>query len=195
MLEITVKKFEHDEIGFKKSDWLDFDKIFAVHELGNPEKVVHSFLVYKDLDDEIFQKLIRQINANPPKSIEKCILFATHFSAVRENKNIFNEIEMKVEHENEFLNFILKDSFGKIVYNYQLENLYQTVHLNDIEDSISFRKSINKKDNIALEKSKEMFLTEKLSLFDVIDKHMRLTYTMLPNYFGGRVLYEVFNKS
>ncbi len=89
---------------------------------------------------------------------------------------------------NNHIDFILKETNGWIIYDYQLQNLYQMATGQNKDKSILFRKNINKKIPAIYSDSKEIELFGA-TLYELIISRMNLENTCSCNYSGAYKLY------
>jgi hypothetical protein len=88
----------------------------------------------------------------------------------------------------------LESSNGKLLYHYQLEQLYSSITNSTTEEAITFRKAINLKRPSAFEKAKTMLLPSGESLFDVLTKYRIRDFTLYPKIKEAITLYNYLNQ-
>jgi hypothetical protein len=86
-----------------------------------------------------------------------------------------------------------ENTFGKLLYHYQLEHLYCSLTQSSIEEAISFRKGINLKRHSAFEKAKTIKLPTGESLFEVITHYRHRDFTLYPKIKEAIALYNYLN--
>lgn len=90
--------------------------------------------------------------------------------------------------------FYLESTNGKLLYHYQVEQLYRSITNSNIEEAITFRKAINLKRPSAFEKAKTMLLPSGESLFDVLTKYRIRDFTLYPKIKEAITLYNYLNQ-
>jgi hypothetical protein len=86
-----------------------------------------------------------------------------------------------------------ENTFGKLLYHYQLEQLYCSITQSSIEEAIAFRKAINLKRHSAFEKAKTILLPTGESLFEVITQYRYRDFTLYPKIKEAIALYNYLN--
>jgi hypothetical protein len=163
-------------------------------------------LVYVVQDDKPLLFYVRFINGttNLPKH-----KFTSYLSQI--NKGSFNELLYSVSYygffkENEDNLSLLKitdttrkigcyfeNTFGKLLYHFQLEQLYCSLTQSKIEEAVAFRKAINLKRHSAFEKAKTIVLPTGESLFEVITQYRHRDFTLYPKIKEAIALYNYLN--
>jgi hypothetical protein len=69
---------------------------------------------------------------------------------------------------------------GKLLYHYQLEQLYLSLTQSNIEEAIEFREAINLKRHSAFEVAKTIKLPTGETLFDIITQYRYRDFTLYP---------------
>ena len=87
----------------------------------------------------------------------------------------------------------LESTNGKLLYHYQVEQLYSSITNSNTEEAIAFRKAINLKRPSAFEKAKTMLLPSGESLFDVLTKYRFRNFTLYPKIKEAMELYTYLN--
>lgn len=88
----------------------------------------------------------------------------------------------------------LESTNGKLLYHYQVEQLYSSISNSTIDEAITFRKAINLKRPSAFEKAKTMLLPSGESLFEVITKYRFRDFTLYPKIKEAIALYNYLNQ-
>lgn len=96
---------------------------------------------------------------------------------------------------NNALSSLFSMSKGKLVYHYQLEQLYSAATNCSIEEAILFRKAINLKRPSAYEKAKKVFLPTGQSIFEVLHQYRIKDFTLYPKIKEALKLYYYINSS
>jgi len=100
-------------------------------------------------------------------------------------------LSFQFEIEFGLLDEFLAESYGLLVYDYQLEELYRMYNPN-ITEAVSFRKGVNRRDAEVLEYAKSMVIGSEFSLFSILQDRIYLNSVVHPNSKGSAILYEYF---
>jgi hypothetical protein len=181
-------------IQYQKQQQIETDDFELVH------------FVYGLQDDKPIVFYIRFINGSTVLPEDK---FSTYLSKL--NKTSFNELLFLVSYygffkEDEDNLSLLKatdtsiktscyfeNTFGKLLYHYQLEQLYSSLTQSAIEEAVAFRKAINLKRHSAFEKAKTIFLPTGESLFEVVTQYRHRDFTLYPKIKEVIALYNYLN--
>jgi hypothetical protein len=87
----------------------------------------------------------------------------------------------------------LEPTNGKLLYHYQVEQLYSSISNCTTEEAIAFRKAINLKRPSTFEKAKTMLLPSGESLFDVLTQYRFWDFTLYPKIKEAMELYNYLN--
>jgi len=87
----------------------------------------------------------------------------------------------------------LESTNGKLLYHYQVEQLYSSISNSTIDEAITFRKAINLKRPSAFEKAKTMLLPSGESFFEVLTKYRFRDFTLYPKIKEAIALYTYLN--
>jgi hypothetical protein len=90
------------------------------------------------------------------------------------------------------LNMLFHTTNGYIIYDYQIEHLYQLVSNAWQTEAIQFRKNYNKQKRRELNKILDYRLFGQ-SFFEILDQRCFFNIGILPNFRGTKILYEFFN--
>lgn len=88
----------------------------------------------------------------------------------------------------------LESTNGKLLYHYQVEQLYSSVTNSNVEDAIAFRKAINLKRPSAFEKAKYLLFPSGETLFDVLSQYRFRDFTLYPKIKEAIALYNYLNQ-
>ena len=88
----------------------------------------------------------------------------------------------------------LESTNGKLLYHYQLEQLYSSVTNSTIEEAIAFRKAINLKRPSTFEKAEALLFPSGESLFEVLKKYRFRDFTLYPKIKEAIALYNYLNQ-
>jgi hypothetical protein len=87
----------------------------------------------------------------------------------------------------------LEPTNGKLLYHYQLEQLYCSITNSTAEEAIAFRKAINLKRPSAFEKAKALLFPSGESFFEVLTKYKFRDFTLYPKIKETMELYNYLN--
>jgi DNA polymerase III alpha subunit len=105
-------------------------------------------------------------------------------------KNPFDIEPVKNE---DSLDKYLSISFGKIIYTFQIEQLYMESTHCDILEAIRIRRNINKKVNTTLKKLTEIKFDEEKSFMQLLNERMISDFVYYPNIRFARNLNDLIN--
>lgn len=145
----------------------------------------------KELSEGSFINCLSKLDTS---NFDELLFLSTYYGVFLNNEgNLFTVIKSYDQSKNTFAYF--KNTFGKLLYHYQLEQLYSSLTNSGIQEAIDFRKSINLKRPIAFEKAKSIKLPTQDSLYDVIKKHQYFGCTLYPRLKECITLYEYLNET
>jgi hypothetical protein len=145
----------------------------------------------KELSEESFTNCLTKLNTS---NFDELLFLSTYYGVFLNNEdNLFAVIKSYNQPKNTLAYF--KNTFGKLLYHYQLEQLYCSLTNSSIQVAIDFRKSINLKRQVAFEKAKSIKLPTQDSLYDVIKKHQHFGFTLYPKLKECITLYEYLNET
>ena len=125
------------------------------------------------------------------KSFSELLYLVTYYGFFKEN-----EANLSLFKDNNFTGTIasyLENTNGKLLYHYQLEQLYFSLTQSNIEEAVSFRKAINLKRHSAFEKAKTIVLPTGESLFEVITQYRHRDFTLYPKIKEAIAMYNYLN--
>jgi hypothetical protein len=164
------------------------DFAFAYVVYGINEKPV-LFHIYFSNTEEVLPKNefnIHLQNLNH-KSFYQLLYLVTYYGFFKEDANLS---PLKDANCTGAVASYLESTNGKLLYHYQLEQLYSSVTNSTIEEAIAFRKAINLKRPSAFEKAKTILLPSGESLFDVLTKYRFRDFTLFPKIKEALELYN-----
>ena len=126
------------------------------------------------------------------KSFSELLYFVTYYGFFKED-----EANLSLIKDNNSTGAVvsyLESTNGKLLYHYQVEQLYRSITNSTIEESIAFRKAINLKRPSAFEKAKTMLLPSGESLFEVLTKYRFMDFTLYPKIKEAIALYNYLNQ-
>jgi len=90
----------------------------------------------------------------------------------------------------DLFNQMFLESRGRIVYNHQLEMLYQILTGCTVPEAVKFRQGLGKKDAWAWMEAELLRFHNGKTLKNIMDERMVNEFTFAPNYHGAMILYE-----
>lgn len=93
----------------------------------------------------------------------------------------------------ELISNYLSKSKGKLVYHYQLEQMYLSLTNSSTKDSIAFRKSINLKRKSAFEEAKLIVFPNGKTLLEIIQMYRIKGFTLYPKIKDAMELFHFLN--
>ena len=126
------------------------------------------------------------------KSFSELLYLVTYYGFFKED-----EANLALIKDNNITGVIasyLESTNGKLLYHYQVEQLYSSISNSTIDEAITFRKAINLKRPSAFEKAKTMLLPSGESLFEVITKYRFRDFTLYPKIKEAIALYNYLNQ-
>lgn len=125
------------------------------------------------------------------KSFSELLYLVTYYGFFKENEA--NLSLFKDNHSTGALASYLESTNGKLLYHYQVEQLYSAITNSTVEEAITFRKAINLKRPSAFEKAKSLLFPSGESLFDVLIKQRFRDFTLYPKIKEAIALYNYLN--
>ncbi len=141
-----------------------------------------------ELSEYSFAEYVCQVNKT---SFCELLYLVSYYGFFKEDEN-----NLSLFKENNTLNnssCYFENTFGKLLYHYQLEQLYCSLTQSSIEDAIAFRKAINIKRHSAFEKAKTIKLPTGETLFEVITHYRHRDFTLYPKIKEAIALYNYLN--
>ena len=135
-----------------------------------------------------FSKHLQNLNQ---KSFYQLLYMVTYYGFFKEDEDDLSFI--KDNNSTGAVASYLESTNGKLLYHYQLEQLYLSLTQSNIEDAIEFRKAINIKRHSAFEKARTMFLPSGESLLDVLTKYRHRDFTLYPKIKEALNLFNYLN--
>jgi len=168
------------------------DFAFAHVVYGVNDKPV-LFHIYFSNNAEVLPKNEFNINLKNlnQKTFSELLYLVTYYGFFKENEA--NLYLFKDNNSNGAVASYLESTNGKLLYHYQVEQLYSSITNSTIEEAIAFRKAINLKRPSAFEKAKTMLLPSGESLFEVLTKYRFRDFTLYPKIKEAIILYNYLN--
>ena len=118
---------------------------------------------------------LSQINKN---SFNELLYLVSYYGFFKDDGDNLSLIKVPDTSSNTGCYF--ENTFGKLLYHYQLEQLYCSLTQSSIEEAVAFRKAINLKRHNAFEKAKTIVLPTGESLYDIISEYRYREFTLYP---------------
>ncbi len=169
----------------------DFELVHLVYGLQDDNPIVFyirfingttEFLKYN------FTSYLSQLNKG---SFAELLCLVSYYGFFKEN--VDNLSLFKVSDTIYKTRCLFENTFGKLLYHYQLEQLYCSLTLSKIEEAVTFRKAINLKRHSAFEKAKTIVLPTGESLYEVITQYRHRDFTLYPKIKEAITLYNYLN--
>jgi hypothetical protein len=165
----------------------DFDSVHLVYAVQDGKPIVFYIRFIngsKWQPQDNFSSYLLKVNK---LSFSELLYLVSYFGFFKENEDnlsLFNVLETSSNTGGYFEN-----TFGKLLYHYQLEQLYCSLTQSSIEDAVAFRKSINLKRHNTFEKAKTILLPTGESLYDIISEYRYREFTLYPKLKEALALY------
>lgn len=134
---------------------------------------------------------IRLQNLNQ-KSFSELLYLVTYYEFFKDDET--NLFLFKDKKSTGAVASYLESTNSKLLYHYQVEQLYRSITNSTTEEANAFRKAINLKRPSAFEKAKTMLLPSGESLFEVLTKYRFRDFTLYPKIKEAIVLYNYLNQ-
>ncbi len=135
-----------------------------------------------------FSSYLSQINKGSFAELLYLVSYYGFFKEDEDNLSLLKATDTSIKTSCYFEN-----TFGKLLYHYQLEQLYCSLTQSKIEETVKFRKAINLKRHSAFEKAKTIFLPTGESLFEVVTQYRHRDFTLYPKIKQAITLYNYLN--
>ena len=135
---------------------------------------------------------VRLQNLNQ-KSFSEFLYLVTYYGFFKEEEDNLSLFKDNNNSTSAVVSY-LENTNGKLLYHYQVEQLYSSISNSTVEEAITFRKAINLKRPSAFEKAKTMLLPSGESLFDVLTKYRFRDFTLYPKIKEAIALYNYLNQ-
>lgn len=165
----------------------DFEWVHIVYTIKQ-EKPVVFYIRFLSLPIEVpptnFKSHLQQIDTTLFAEVLFLVTYYGFFNQDSENLALLKETK-----KGKCFTYYFNDTFGKLLYHYQLEQLYAALTQSTQEEAITFRKAINLKRHNTFEKAKTIFLPTGESLYDVIKEYRYREFTLYPKLKEAIALY------
>jgi hypothetical protein len=169
----------------------DFGWVHLVYAIEDGKPIVFYIRFInsiKELPKDKFSNYLSQVNKG---SFAELLYLVSYYGFFKEDEN--NLSLFKVCDTSSKTGCYFENTFGKLLYHYQLEQLYCSVTQSSIEEAVAFRKSINLKRHNAFEKAKTIVLPNGDSLYDIISEYRYRDFTLYPKIKEAIALYNYLN--
>ena len=170
----------------------DFELVHIVYTIHEDKPIVFYIRFINsitELPKESFYNYITQIKK---ASFNELLYLVSYYGFFQEDEDNLSLIK-----DNNSIGAVasyLECTNGKLLYHYQVEQLYSSITNSTVEEAIAFRKSINLKRPSAFEKAKTMLLPSGESLFEVLIKYRFRDFTLYPKIKEAIALYNYLNQ-
>ena len=183
---IITEYQKQQQIEANEFEWVHL--VYAVQD-GKPIVFYIRFInSSKELPKQDFSSYLSQINKSSFSELLYLVSYYGFFKEDEDNLSLFN-----VQDTSSKTGCYFENTFGKLLYHYQLEQLYGSLTQSKIEEAIAFRKAINLKRHSAFEKAKTIDLPTGESLFEVITHYRHRDFTLYPKIKEAIALYNYLN--
>jgi hypothetical protein len=165
----------------------DFELVHLVYAVQEDKPVLFYIRFINstiELSKNNFSSYLAQINKS---SFNELLYLVSYYGFFKEDEN--NLSLFKVSFASKKTECYFENTFGKLLYHYQLEQLYCSITQSRIEEAVAFRKAINLKRHNAFEKAKIIVLPTGESLYDIISEYRYREFTLYPKVKEALALY------
>lgn len=169
----------------------EFDWVHIVYAVQNDKPVVFYIRFLNgtiELPKHNFSDYLSKINK---ESFNKLLYLVSYYGFFKEEED--NLAILKVPVESTKATCYFENTFGKLLYHYQLEQLYCSLTQSSIKEAVAFRKAINLKRHSAFEKAKTIVMPTRESLFEIITQYRLRDFTLYPKIKEAIALYNYLN--
>ena len=169
----------------------DFEWVHLVYALQDGKPIVFYIRFINGstaLPKNKFSSYLAQINKG---SFNEILYLVSYYGFFKENED--NLSLLKARETSSKISCYIENTFDKLLYHFQLEQLYCSITQSKIEEAVAFRKAINLKRHSAFEKAKTIFLPTGESLFEVIAQYRHRDFTLYPKIKEAIAMYNYLN--
>jgi hypothetical protein len=169
----------------------DFELVHLVYGLQDSKPIVFYIRFINGntkLPKDNFSSYLSKVNK---LSFNELLYLISYYGFFKEDED--NLSLLKVRDTSSKTSCYFENTFGKLLYHYQLEQLYCSLTPSKIEEAVTFRKAINLKKRSAYEKAKTIVLPTGESLFKVITQYRHRDFTLYPKIKEAIALYNYLN--
>jgi hypothetical protein len=169
----------------------DFDSVHLVYAVQDGKPIVFYIRFIngsKWQPQDNFSSYLLKVNK---LSFNELLYLVSYYGFFKEDED--NLYLIKATGKSNTTNCYFENSFGKLLYHYQLEQLYCSLSQSKIEEAVKFRKAINLKSHSAFEKAKKIILPTGESLHEIITQYRFRDFTLYPKIKEAIALYNYLN--
>jgi hypothetical protein len=169
----------------------DFEWVHLVYGVQDDKPIVFNIRFISGssaLPRHNFSSYLSQVNKG---SFAELLYLVSYYGFFKEDED--NLSLLKVSGTPSKIGCYFENTFGKLLYHYQLEQLYGSLTQSNIEEAVAFRKAINLKRQSAFEKAKTIVLPTDESLFEVISQYRHREFTLYPKIKEALNLFNYLN--
>ena len=169
----------------------DFECVHLVYAIQKDKPIVFYIRFIdsvKEHRQENFSSYVAQVNKSSFRELLYLVSYYGFFKVGEDNLALF-----KIINTTSTTGCYFENTFGRMLYHYQLEQLYCSLNQSNIEEAIAFRKAINLKRQSAFEKAKTILLPTGESLHDIIFQYRHRDFTLYPKIKEAIALYNYLN--
>ena len=165
----------------------DFEWVHLVYAVQEDKPVVFYIRFINgstELPKHNFSSYLSQVNKG---SFNELLYLVSYYGFFKEDED--NLSLLKITNTESKIGCYFENTFGKLLYHYQLEQLYCSLTQSNIEEAVAFRKAINLKRHNAFEKAKTIVMPTGESLYDIISEYRYREFTLYPKLKEALALY------
>ena len=169
----------------------DFELVHIIYAVQEDKPImfyIRFIMCITEIPKESFSNYLSEVNKG---SFTELLYLVTYYGFFKENEA--NLSLFKDNHSTGALASYLESTNGKLLYHYQVEQLYSAITNSTVEEAITFRKAINLKRPSAFEKAKSLLFPSGESLFEVLTKQRLRDFTLYPKIKEAIALYNYLN--
>jgi hypothetical protein len=170
----------------------EFEYVHLVYAIQEDNSIVFYIRFInsgKEHRQENFSSYVAQVNKSSFRELLYLVSYYGFFKVGEDNLALFKIINTTMSKTGCYF----ENSFGSLLYHYQLEQLYCSLNQSNIEEAIAFRKAINLKRQSAFEKAKTIVLPTGESLYDIIFQFRHRDFTLYQKIKEAIALYNYLN--
>jgi hypothetical protein len=169
----------------------DFKHVYVVYGIQENQPIVFN-LIFMTTFEEVtlvsFTYYLQQISST---SFYQLLYLVTYYGFFKEDEANLSLI--KDNNSTDAVASYLESTNGKLLYHYQVEQLFSSITNSTAEEAIIFRKAINLKRPSAFEKAKSLLFSSGETLFDVLTQYRFRDFTLYPKIKEALELYNYIN--
>jgi len=179
---------------YQKSQQIEtdgFDLVHLVYAIYEDKPIVFYIRFINsstELPEDNFTSYLSQLNKG---SFAELLYLVSYYGFFKENED--NMSLIKETDKSNKTGCYFENTFDKLLYHCQLEQLYCSLTQSSIEEGVAFRKAINLKRHSAFEKAKTIVLPTDESLFEIITQYRFRDFTLYPKIKEAIALYNYLN--